>query len=82
MVLPYRQVLEASCLLPPDAWMKSQHNAKFTQKGEITLQFEEVKSQKDLALCFGNEVAFIPEEELKNKENRVNDDKVLGEEEE
>ncbi len=61
----------ASCLLPPDAWIKGQHNAKFTEKGEITLQFEEVKSQKNLVLCFGNEVAFIPEEELKNKESRV-----------
>ena len=51
--------------------MESQQNAKFTEKGEITLQLEEVKSQKDLALCFGNKVAFIPEEELKNKEKRV-----------
>ena len=51
--------------------MKSQLNAKFTEKGEITLQLEEVRNQKDLALCFGNEVAFIPEEELRNKEKRV-----------
>ena len=61
----------ASCLLPPDAWMKSQQNAKFPKKGEIELQFAEVKSQKDLVLCFGNEVAFVPEEELKNKDDRV-----------
>ena len=51
--------------------MKSQQNAKFTEKGEVTLQFEQVKSQKDLVLCFGNDVAFVPEEELKNKEKKV-----------
>ena len=61
----------ASCLLPPDVWMKNQPNAKYTYKGEIVLRTEEVKSEKNLSLCFGNEVAFSPKKELKSKENNV-----------
>ena len=40
-------------------------------KKESYTAIEEVKTQKDLALCFGNEVAFVPEEELEKKEKRV-----------
>ena len=60
----------ASCLLPPNAWMKNPAECKFTEKGEITLQFEEVKV-KDLALCFGNKVAFVPEEELEKRRKEL-----------
>ena len=61
----------ASCLLPRDAWMENQRNSRFTEKGEITFRVDEVKDEKDLALCFGNDVAFIPKEEFKNKDIKV-----------
>lgn len=57
----------ASTLLPPDEWMSSEPNARFTETGEITLTTEQVKTEENLALCFGEKVAFDPSEELARK---------------
>ena len=61
----------ASCLLSPDEWMKKQSNRRFTEAGEITFSLEKVKTEKDLALCFGNKVAFSPSEELRKHNQDV-----------
>ncbi|MGJ8609865.1 MAG: MBL fold metallo-hydrolase [Octadecabacter sp.] len=57
----------ASGLLPPDEWMSLQSNARFTGAGEVTLTTQQVKAEKDLALCFGTDVAFDPTAELAAK---------------
>ncbi|ASJ72878.1 MBL fold metallo-hydrolase [Granulosicoccus antarcticus] len=57
----------ASTLLPPDEWMATQSNARFTDAGEISLSVSEVKSEENLALCFGEKVAFDPAAELARK---------------
>lgn len=52
----------ACTLLPPDGWMQMQPNAQWTEAGEITLSADYVKAQENLALCFGEHVAFdIPD---------------------
>ena len=61
----------ASCLLSPNEWMEKQHSSRFTEKGEITLEAKKVKSEDSAALCFGNQVAFVPELELNKKNDQV-----------
>ena len=36
----------ASCLLPPDAWMKSQQNARFTEKERLHYNLKRLKLKK------------------------------------
>ena len=57
----------ASTLLPPNDWMETSENARFTDSGEIALTAEQVKSEDNLALCFGEKVAFDPSEQLAKK---------------
>ena len=57
----------ASTLLPPNDWMGTEANARFTDSGEIALTAVQVKSEDNLALCFGEKVAFDPSEELAKK---------------
>lgn len=61
----------ASSLLPPDDWMAKHPNSRFTEAGEITLTTHQVKAEKDLALCFGTNVAFDPAAELAAKMDSV-----------
>ena len=51
----------ASTLLPPDAWVKQQKNARWLDSGSVKLDRAYVKAQAGTVICFGEHVAFSVE---------------------